>query len=202
MDAVDALCPECAKRERTQALQPSHHALPPSRLSAAKAAMGDPPIPGAGGSGSGSGSAGGARSSKSLRRERGASGAGLGKTGGKKDRGPAGRSSPQARAASPAGIHSSEVDRRDSERESAATTNTKMTTTTTTSTPGRSRTEGGAVREEQGGGGRAAAMSDLYEFRGGMGGALQWLKDRVSDTVAGGRRGDERRAAAKWQGVD
>ena len=58
------------------------------------------------------------------------------------------------------------------------------------------------MRDEQGGNGRAAAMSDLYEFRGGMGGALQWLKDRVSNTIAGGRRGDERRAAAKWQGVD
>lgn len=163
--------------------------------------MSDPPVPSA----SGSGNTGTASSSKSLRRERGANGVRLGKASGKMDRSPAGRSSPQARAASPAGVHSFEADRRDSERESTATTKTRTTTATTTVTtpaPGRSRTEEGAVRDEQRGDGRAAAMSDLYEFRGGMGGALQWLKDRVSDRVAGGRQGDERKEAAKWQGVD
>ena len=160
--------------------------------------MGDPPAPSPSkkSSGSGSGGTGAASGSKSLRRERGATGGRLGKkTAGKNDRSgnhdrsPAGRSGQQARGASPAVVHSFDADRRDSEHGSA---------TTATTAPGRSRQGGGA---EQGGSGRAAAMSDLYEFRGGMGGALQWLKDRVSETVAGGRRGDERRAA-EWKGVD
>lgn len=49
---------------------------------------------------------------------------------------------------------------------------------------------------DQGDTGRAAAMADLYEYRGGMGGALQWLKDRVSDTIARGR-GRGRRAVTE-----
>lgn len=68
--------------------------------------------------------------------------------------------------------------------------------------------EGSWKKDDWGGGGigrlksgRAAAMSDLYEYRGGMGGALQWLKDHVSDKISGGG-GDEEPGVIEWEGVD
>lgn len=83
----------------------------------------------------------------------------------------------------------------------------------TGSSPTAKVSEGGSPREKggQGGGGggadrlksgRAAAMSDLYEYRGGMGGALQWLKDRVSDKITGGNGRKDRGRVVEWEEMD
>lgn len=50
--------------------------------------------------------------------------------------------------------------------------------------------------------GRAAAMADLYEYRGGKGGALQWLKDRLSNTITSNKSPGDGRGAMDWEGMD
>lgn len=50
--------------------------------------------------------------------------------------------------------------------------------------------------------GRAATIADLDECSGGKGGTLQWLKDRLSSTIAANNRLDDGRGVMDWEGMD
>lgn len=67
------------------------------------------------------------------------------------------------------------------------------------------RTAGSRERGALGGGephGRAAAMADLYEHRGGNGGLLQWLKDRLSNILTSNKYRNDGREPMDWEGMD